>query len=502
MKKFIKKYRFLLILFIVFCMIIHLSLFTKNILTADVLLNSNYYHGYRWEISLGRFGLYLFGLLKGFMVFKEIEIFLAIFLFGISGLLLIDFFHIKNKVIQVATLLLLGSSPIFSSTLLFHYCALPYSLAFFCEIFAFYLFVHCQQKILKYLIPILLIALSLSMYQAYLSVFFTLLLLYSMIQLVKKKFSWKEFFLELAIYFLGIIVYFLCMKLSLIVFHITLDNYRGANQLSIVDIIIHIPNRLLLAYSSFYQFYFTDTIVSNTNVGIHILNIFLFLLFGLSIIYSCWKNKLNVKEILLFILFLLLLPISLNVVTILFQDTQLQLLMSSAYLLIYLFLGYFMQDNKLFIFLLCFVFLFLIRGYLIQDMATYQTLDITYQKTYTLALDIRREINKLGKEKDVLIMGNLDHNSYYHNQSIEEKAISKLTYGFVSNYSLFWDEYTNMKNGWTRFFQFYLGYPITFVDEEMYQKIKDSSSFKNMECYPDSGSIKVIDDVIVVKLEN
>ena len=57
LNSFIEKYRFILLFFIISSILIHLSLFTKDILTADVLLNANYYDGYSWEISLGRFGL-------------------------------------------------------------------------------------------------------------------------------------------------------------------------------------------------------------------------------------------------------------------------------------------------------------------------------------------------------------------------------------------------------------------------------------------------------------
>ena len=129
--KFIKEYRLVILIFLITSILVHLPLFIENILTADVLLNTGYYSGYSWEISLGRFGLYFIGLLKGFMVFPQIEIVLGMLLLLASVILIFDLFQIQNKLLQVMVSILVVCSPIVSATLLFHYCALPYFLAFF-----------------------------------------------------------------------------------------------------------------------------------------------------------------------------------------------------------------------------------------------------------------------------------------------------------------------------------------------------------------------------------
>ena len=192
-RKLIDEYKLAILVAFTVAIVIHLPLFTKNILTADVLLNTGYYSGYSWEISLGRFGLYVVGLLKGFLVIPQLEIFLSILLFIGSIILIFDLFEIKNKVIQILCGILVSVSPIVSATLLFHYCSFAYSLAFFLSVLAIYLFVKSKHKFVKYVIPSFLITLSLSMYQAYLAIPLTLLLLWWMIRILKKKFS--SFFL-------------------------------------------------------------------------------------------------------------------------------------------------------------------------------------------------------------------------------------------------------------------------------------------------------------------
>ena len=72
-----------------------------------------------------------------------------------------------------------------------------------------------------------------------------------------------------------------------------------------------------------------------------------------------------------------------------------------------------------------------------------------------------------------------------------------MTYGFVSNYPLFWDEYTNQKNGWSRFMKYYLSYPIHYVEEDKYQEILDSKEYQKMDYY----SLEEIDNVFVIKVK-
>lgn len=488
LNSFIEKYRFMLLLFIISSILIHLALFTKDILTADVLLNANYYDGYSWEISLGRFGLYIFGLLKGFMVFKELEIFLSIVLFGISSILLLDLFNIKNKVIQAISLLVISSSPIVSATLLFHYCSLPYSFAFLCSVLSIYLLVKSKNKIIKYLLPIFLICTSLSLYQAYLAVPVTLIVLYSIKRIFDHTFSWKDLLNSLLVALLGTILYFILMKISLLIFQVDMSSYRGANSFSL-STIFDIPKRIIDCYLSFYQYYFSDKIVNNSNLSINIYNIFFLGISLISIILSAIKNKLSWKHNLLLALLLICLPLCVNVISIILPDTSLQLLMSSGYLLFIIFFGYLINNHKILTVLGCIILIFIVRGYLIQDQATYQTLDNTYRKTYEVASDIKDEMIE-SHCSQLMIVGNIQENN---------SDISSLTYGFISNYPLFWEEYSNLKNGWERFMKYYVGYPITFVDQEQYNKILNSSKFKKMKYYPNTMKT---DNVLVVKFAN
>lgn len=53
-----------------------------------------------------------------------------------------------------------------------------------------------------------------------------------------------------------------------------------------------------------------------------------------------------------------------------------------------------------------------------------------------------------------------------------------------------------------RWIQQYFGYKIPIANEETVRKLKKQPEVKEMPCWPDSGSIKVIDDTVVIKLQN
>lgn len=187
MKKIISKNYFVFISTFVLLFLVHFSLLTKNIISGDILLNNFYYKGYSWEVSLGRFGLWVVGLLKGYLSIPIIDLSISYIIISIITFILIDMFNVKNKVNKIFIILMMVISPIMSSTLLFHYCSIGYLLALLSSILSVYLFYKLDNKF-KYIIPIILIVIALSMYQAYLSYITTLFVLYNIKLILNKKY--------------------------------------------------------------------------------------------------------------------------------------------------------------------------------------------------------------------------------------------------------------------------------------------------------------------------
>ena len=133
--------------------------------------------------------------------------------------------------------------------------------------------------------------------------------------------------------------------------------------------------------------------------------------------------------------------------------------------------------------------------------ATYKSLEITHNKILNISNDLVKSIKELGYNKEVMIIGNINENEFYnYNTELEISNINKLTYGFIIDLPFFWDEFNNNKNGWTRYLYQYTGTNINYVSKDKYDEILNSKEIKSLEAYPSKKSIKLIDNVIVIKL--
>ena len=464
MKKLIKNNYHIIILSIISLLIIHFILLTRNITTADVLINDFYYNGYSWEISLGRFGLYFIGLINNFIVIKEINIFISMILISLIIVFIIDIFKINKLYKKILISLLIVSSPIISSYLVFYYCSVGYLLSVLLSIISSYLLINNKNKLLS----ILCFIISLSMYQASISIGISIIVLYYIKEVINKKIKIKDIIYKLFIIFISMIIYFIIMKLSLVIFNIDQASYSGANKIGFSSI-LDIFNNIKRTYISFYDYFFTNKILKNTYIYNNIINIFLFIILIINII-----KVINKKNCLYIIISLLLLPFAFNFILLITPSDNYQLLMSSSYLLFIPFIVSFDYDKYL-KYIMIIISILLIRNYIIQDYSTYKSLENTFNKTYNL-LSSNNDL-----DKDIMVIGDIKDIS----------NINKYNYGFISDYSLFWDDYSNRRNGVIKFYKYYLGRDINYVSEDKYKELINKEY--------DNG-INYLDDVVVICL--
>lgn len=480
MKKIItkdNKFLFLLTIFILF--VVHLPLFYKNIISADILLNNYLYKGYSWEISLGRFGLYIVGLIKSYLNIPCIDLVISFVIISISSILLIDLFDIKSKLNKTLFILFICVSPVVSATLLFNYCSIGYLISFLCGILSVYIFYKVNNKFSKYLIPIILIVVSLSMYQAYLSLIITFFVIYNIKLLLDNNFKYMEFFKYLICLVIGVILYFITMKLSLYVFHISISNYSNADKIGI-NTLINIPDKIIDSYKFFYNYYFTDSIMKNTYMHNNYLNLLVFILLVINLFIYIYKSSTDRKNIVIIILLLLLLPIFLNSIIFVINDSKLQLLMSMSYIMVIVLLLSINNFKIKYISLI--ILIFLLRNYLIQDQATYLSLEHTFN-TYYNVIDIALKNDVDNINKKYIIIGEVKNNS----------DINKRNYGFISDDSIFWDEYNLRKIAFEKFTDEYFGIKLEFGSEYLYNKLLKNTS---------NDLIYNYDNNIVINLNN
>lgn len=487
MKKVLNQKSIIIVLIIfVLLFLFHLPLMIKNIITADVLLNNSYYDGYAWEISLGRFGLFLGGVLKSYLSFPHIDLIFSYVLLSITLLLLMDLFTIKEKISIGFCILLFVVSPVVSATLLFHYCNIVYFLAFFLGVSSIYLYYKWDHKYGKYVVPTLFVMGCLSFYQAYLSMIVTLFIFYNMYLILHKKVDYKKSIKYIPVLGIGVVLYFVCMKMTQVILHIDMASYSNANSIGL-HTFLSIPSKIKDSYMLFYQFFFTDVIQKNTFFYNHIINILLWITFLITMGISIYKSKIKNYEKGILVLLTLLIPVFLNSVIFVISDAKLQLLMSASYLLIPIFFISLMKNQYLKIgtYLLLLV---LARNYFIQDQATYMSLEHTFNQYKTIiGSAVDQNIKTL--DKKYVLLGRFDKN---HDPMM--KNVYDRNYGYISDDGLFWDEYNLRSLGFTRFVSEYFGITVQYTDEDTYHDILNNR-------YGDEV-IYEVDNTLVIDLDN
>lgn len=146
----------------------------------------------------------------------------------------------------------------------------------------------------------------------------------------------------------------------------------------------------------------------------------------------------------------------------------------------------------------------IIWNYVWQDNASYIAINSMQNQTEATVLRLVTQIEQLDEyntQMPILIIGGLENNSYFNksNTTIEAKKIYNRTWGFISNKSTIW---CGNLDCWKKVLYEYIGVNINLVSEGENSEILETEEFKNMKSYPEKDSIKVINDIVVIKLSN
>lgn len=101
----------------------------------------------------------------------------------------------------------------------------------------------------------------------------------------------------------------------------------------------------------------------------------------------------------------------------------------------------------------------------------------------------------------VAFLGGVSNNQYLNkkNTNLEAKKIYERTWGFISDMPTMW--WGNMES-WKKAIYEYVGVNIQLATDEARDKIYEEAEYKNMKNYPEKGSIKIINGIVVVKLSD
>lgn len=417
----------------------------------------------------------------------------ALFL-GLTICLILDLFNIKSKFLSTIAILIIVTFPSISGAFMYIEWTASYMLSLFMSILAIYLIVKHKSKWRYFYCPIL-ICFSLAIYQIYFLFAITCSIFYIATQLICKNYNTKDYldFIKFLFYsiILGFILYYVINKIILSLFDIELLDYQGIGTIGFLGIKGYI-NAIINSIKSTLSFFG----ISNKHISLYaIINIITLLsLITLTIIILI-KNKQKIwLKILITILFVSIIPATFAYYF-LSKDVSYHTIMTISLFFIY-FEFIVLLDRKLinlhkiFYCFISSVLLVLCFYNFINTNIAYKQLEMSYERTYFEVCEVVQYIDLVNEDNsnNILIVGSFPNNSD-NLVSPNPSIIGASTANFLhSEYHFI--QYT----------KYYLGRDYHTCSDEKKSNILNSEEFINMKTYPSKECVKIIEDVVVIKL--
>ena len=500
----------------------HAYQFTNKLFNYDELGHTP--EGFGSGIELGRWGLEFFGRLTkqffGNYSLPMINGMVALLFFAISACFIVSILDIRDGVLAGLTGALCTVFPAVTSTYFFMYTAPYYALALLLSCIAAWLVIKRPEKWYVYVLAGALLALATGIYQSYFSVSVCLLLADLILTCMdeqegtEEENSWndilKKGLQELLFLIFGLLLYLIVNKIVLFCSGITLLDYQGISNMGKVGF-LELLSGVIRCYSDFLRIIISDVLQTNPTmiVRLGILALGVIMLAALTKALLDRQKSVGIK--LLLLLFTLLFPMAVFLVYI----------MAAGGAYVYTIMAY----SLVFILLVPLAALerVLMRpqahGEIERRLQTaaswggalagaaavlvyiwfangnYQALQYTNYHDIAYYTVIMTQVKSLEGYRDELPMAVVGETITDETNRAGTLLESTFPIGGKSSTNI--SSYSNL-NILTR----YLGFLPSFLWNEELDQVSEDERVREMPCYPKDGSIAIVDDVIVIKLQD
>lgn len=486
------------------------SFWGHGLINPDTLLTgADQYKSGGWEFSCGRYGWIVFDYIRGFIQSPVISTHLFLFFFCLSGIVFCELFNINNKLSVFIIITLISSSPIIaiSNTYLFE----PLGPACFFSLLSVLLVK--KLNIQGVFLGAISLAFSLSIYQAYIGLAMCAALMVLLIGIVHNERIGKQFIYFIVMGIIGVVLYWILLKVLLQVYGLMMANYKGAANVGVLNSVKKFPYTIKNAYVDFYNFFFTKNIMINGFITIS-LNIILCGFVILYFVINCFQIR-NIFNIIRLIVIFMSIPLACNFIDVLAPATRIELLTAGGMLVILPF-AIVCYEN----FNLEYEYKFLRNSRLTKMMYTMISV-LSLILVYNYALINNRDAIQLKKHTDKTI--NLANRLLYCIESNENYTTDRkiLIIGHPSEgnyktgypYSILntnkyvaWELIWNNAGGeywcWQNIYSHYFGLNLNFCTYDEMEKIVNSDRFKTAPSYPEKESTFLINEILVIKISD
>ena len=319
---FYKEHRFTALFGLIYGIILYSLMMTQQLTnTFDGLWQQNYHYAGAGELSSGRWLLeFVDKFVKGTHADPLTSV-AALTLVVVGFLFVLDLSKVKNKLTACLCLTIFISSTLISNTLSYRFTSLGYGLAYFLAVLSIYVLIKARNNGIAVCVAGILLGLSMSCYQAYVTMFSVVAVFYAIFQCKDTElFTAGDALKSIAHYLLrivcslamGALFYIASLFLRLKWCGVTLSNYNGIGQISGGSLITNLPQNILKAYQYFYAYFFMDKLKINCLQSYGIFYVLMALLIGMIayIAIKTWKTDKN--RIVLLVLAVAVIPVASN----------------------------------------------------------------------------------------------------------------------------------------------------------------------------------------------
>lgn len=423
---------------------------------------------------------------------------LSLVYISVAVVMIIELLEIRTKSSIILTAMLVVTFPTVTATFAYMFTADGYMMAFMLAVLGVYL---TEKYKYGFSIGMICICLSMSTYQAYLSVSLVLIAIICIKRVLLDGMTFIEAVQKEYRHVIAVVAGAVLNKVltNVIIKHIgmALTTYQGINDVRLLTIEDNIK-AVGASWKSF-KYFFMIAEWADTSIYSR-LNQCVFVLLLVFTIYYIVKKKVYKRPVALLCVLAAYLCMPLLAYVIRFVSVQVvyHALMVMCLCLIYVFvlllIEHFSEENKLerickwvTILVLCGV----CYVNIVNANYSYYQMNLSYEKSYAIAMDVLsrvEEIEEFDGTQKIAICGSYDAStSLVVPESPEIVGVSNDII-LVGQ-----DHFINM-------WQWLMGRVYTGVGEEELWTIQESEAYVQMNTYPYAGCVDMIDDVVVVKL--
>lgn len=468
-----------------------------------------------WLLMLGRWGAYCFqrclNFYYGYKVFSIpcYYVFFSFLFLSIILFLIVDLFNLRGKSFVILSAGLIVLNP--TILMLFGYIhgTSIFILGYFLSCFGSYVLCKYEKNIMCFLLSFICFVLSIGLYQANLSLICTLILLFFIKKINSNEFDLKKMLSDILYVFcnllLVMIVYFVILKLFLYLTNLKLVSYSGVSNMGITSFSGYV-SRIRSAYKIFLT---QDLSRYSTYIMFPARTRFFYkcilIIFSFIMIHSCYMFfKGGRKAIIpIYLFFVLLIPFAVNLLFVLTpEDGSHHSLQVFSHIIFIIFvmsqisnMSHFIEKKSL---KYCCLFLLMILNlsYVRYDNTCYQRITLVQSKSISYFTTLITQIKSIeGYKSDMPVT--------YINEFKKKSSTLPLSEeehfnnGIIVTLPYCYDIENSINDyAWKEFMSVWCGFETNIENSDKFESLPEVLS---MPHYPDFGSIKIINDVVVVK---